>query len=90
MRRRTEIILEVERTWISRGQGGPVFGWCGGCAKEAWMLKPEQAALITYQNTRTIYRRIEAGQVHYTEGRDGLLLVCLESVQDSQERQDRR
>jgi hypothetical protein len=33
-----------------------------------------------YVDTRTIYRRIDAGALHFAETSDGLALVCLNSV----------
>jgi len=39
------------------------------------MLKPEEAAAIARVNTRTIYRWIEAGEIHHVENADDVL-VC--------------
>jgi len=44
------------------------------------MCTPEEAAVLTHVSTRTIYRRVEAGRVHFTETAEGLLLVCLNSI----------
>ena len=49
--------------------------WCPACLREVEMLNPEEAAAIAQVNTRTIYRRIESGELHHIESGDDLL-VC--------------
>jgi hypothetical protein len=44
------------------------------------MLAPEQIAAITGTSTRDIYRRVEAGELHFTETESGVLLICLDSL----------
>jgi hypothetical protein len=44
------------------------------------MLTPEAAARRAGTDTRTIYRRIEAEEVHYRESEGGGLLVCARSL----------
>lgn len=50
--------------------------WCGECAGEVPLLTPEEAALATGVGARAVYRLVEAGQIHFMETADGLLLVC--------------
>jgi hypothetical protein len=45
------------------------------------MFTPDQAALIANVSSRTIYRRVEAGEMHYTETAEGFLLVCANSLE---------
>jgi hypothetical protein len=40
------------------------------------MTVPENAAQLLGITPREIYRRIEAGSLHFTEGANGSLLVC--------------
>ena len=43
------------------------------------MLPPEEAAVLTSVGTRTLYRWVEAGRIHFAEVPDGAqqrLLVC--------------
>lgn len=47
------------------------------------MLTPEEAAQLAEITTRTIYRRAEAGRVHFTETADGALLICCNSLDGS-------
>jgi len=49
--------------------------WCEECGIEVDMLNPEEAAAIAQVSTRTIYRWIEAGEIHHVETQE-CLLVC--------------
>jgi len=44
------------------------------------MLAPDAAAAIASVSTRTIYRWIEAGELHFQENPDRRLLVCSASL----------
>jgi hypothetical protein len=59
---------------------------CEVCANpQVAMLAPEVAAALAGISLRTIFKMVEAGQVHYLEQADGLLLVCPNSLlQDSE------
>ena len=65
---------------IRQAPAGAARAWCADCAAEVWMLRPEQAAGLTGASTRAIYRRAEAGLLHFAETVDGLLLVCPKSL----------
>ncbi len=45
------------------------------------MLTPDQAATIASVSSRMIYRRVEAGEMHYLETPEGHLLVCANSIE---------
>ena len=42
---------------------------------------PDEAAELGHVSTRTIYRWIEAETLHFTETSEGLLMICLDSLQ---------
>jgi len=44
------------------------------------MVTPEEAAALAQTTTRDIYRRVEAGELHFTERPEGALLLCLNSL----------
>lgn len=44
------------------------------------MVTPERAAAIAGVTVRTINRWVEAESVHFTETRNGLLLLCVYSL----------
>jgi hypothetical protein len=47
------------------------------------MATPEVIAVLAGVSTRTVYRLLEAKRLHFIEGRDGTLLVCLASLPDA-------
>jgi hypothetical protein len=53
--------------------------WCGECATPMVMMPPEQASTVCLQTTRTIYRLVEAGRIHFTDGPEGVM-VCPASL----------
>ena len=79
-RRRTTVTVELSEVLVIRKPGGSVLAWCPGCVAETVMLRPEAAAVLTGLSTRTIYRGVEAGRVHFAETSEGSLLVCLNSL----------
>lgn len=45
------------------------------------MVTPDEAAQLWNVSTRTIYRRIENGQLHFTETERGFSLICIPSLE---------
>lgn len=80
MKRRTEILLEVTQLLVIKRGGRTGLVWCESCARDVPMISTERAAIIARQNTRTIYRWVEAGRLHFTEKPSGQLLICLNSL----------
>lgn len=56
------------------------IAWCEECGGRGEVLTAEEAARRASTNTRAIYRRVEAAQVHYAETEDGSLLICARSL----------
>lgn len=44
------------------------------------MVAPEQAAMLSQIPIRMIFRWVETGLVHYKEGHNGSIIVCLKSL----------
>ena len=86
-KRRIEINIDRQRLFVfkRRGLAGPE--WCGDCGRKVQMLTPDQAATIANVSSRTIYRRVEAGEMHYLETAEGRLLVCANSIELNQTRE---
>jgi hypothetical protein len=81
-KKRTEITIEItELMLVKSPRGRPAQKWCPGCAEEVAMVTPEQAAVIGEVSTRTIYRWIEEGNLHFIEGPDRSMLVCPNSLE---------
>jgi hypothetical protein len=81
MRRRTEITIEAHRILVLRRPRRSLLAGCAICAGDS--LMPDEAATLARVDTRTIYRWIEADQIHFTETAEGQMLVCLSSLSDN-------
>jgi hypothetical protein len=78
-KKRTEITIETERMlFVSSPKR--VVTWCAACGARADMVPVDEAAILARVNSRTIYRWVEAEQLHSSETPQGLLLVCLNSL----------
>jgi len=44
------------------------------------MVSADEAAVIARVSPRTIYRWIEAGEIHFEESSEGLMLICPNSL----------
>jgi len=44
------------------------------------MIMPDEAVMLAHVSARTIYRWVEAEQLHFTETPEGCLLVCPNSL----------
>ena len=80
-KRRIEITVEKRRLIVLRRAPAPILDWCADCGEQVAMLTPDQAAAIASVSSRMIYRRVEAGEMHYLETPEGHLLVCANSIE---------
>ena len=79
--RRTERTIEIHEFYAIRTASGALPALCGDCPQgDAIMLTPDHAALLSHVPTRTIYRLVEAGSIHYREMPNGSLIVCVRSL----------
>ena len=79
--RRTEKTVEIHEFYVVRSASGSLPVLCLECSTgDAIMIAPEQAAAMSQVPVRTIYRWIETGVIHYKEGPNSALLVCLKSL----------
>jgi hypothetical protein len=80
-KKRTEIFTETQVELEIRGRTrklSPV--WCAECGAAVELAPPDVAALVAEVSARAIFGWVEAGRVHFTETKDGALLVCLNSL----------
>jgi hypothetical protein len=76
-KRRIEITVERRRLIVQSGRSvSGTAAWCAACGGRVRMLSPDEAALVAGITLRTIFRRVEGGQVHFTETAEGQLLIC--------------
>lgn len=78
-RKRTEITVETSLLIFRLGTNQfPV--WCIECSSPVQLITPEEAAVLAGVSTRSIYRRVERGQLHFVETEAGKLLICPNSL----------
>jgi hypothetical protein len=65
---------------VRRPHGTSIRAWCQSCAREVEMISPEEAACASGTTTLAIYRRSEAGEIHFLETAEGALLICPNSI----------
>ena len=53
---------------------------CDRCTKPSGMITPDEAAALCEVSTRTIYRWLESGAIHFSETASEGLLICLSSL----------
>jgi len=78
-RRRTEITVETHRVLSIRRRAPLPRSWCEQCCREVERVTPDEAAAISRVKPRAIYRRLEAGDLHFIED-GGVLWICFQSL----------
>lgn len=80
IKRRTEINVETCQVLVIRRPGRAVAAWCNECGEQTRMLTLDEAIALSGASSREIHRRVEAGEIHFTETAEGFLLICLPSL----------
>lgn len=76
-----KIYIERERTLtIRRTNGGQLLKFCETCRTESPFVSVDEAAALVGASALQIFRRIEAGKIHFEETVAGSLLVCFASL----------
>jgi uncharacterized Zn finger protein len=78
MKSKTRKVITVEawRKTIVRRHAPTIYARCGQCGIETRMFSPEEYARLENTTTRIVYQRIENGDCHFIETKEGELLVC--------------
>jgi hypothetical protein len=84
--RTTEITLMTSEVVVIKRRGRSVLGWCANCDREVRLVGPEEAVALSGVSARAIYRLVEAGRVHFIERPDGVILICIDSLANSTEK----
>jgi hypothetical protein len=74
------MVVEHDEIILVRRRWGAVRMWCKQCGEQVSMLRVEDASTLAGTTTRTIYRWIEAGRLHFAESDKGLVLICAQSL----------
>ncbi|MFL6231048.1 MAG: hypothetical protein ACJ741_19910 [Pyrinomonadaceae bacterium] len=72
--------MERHRVLAVGGKQASVSAWCAACGAVVEMLTAEEAARRAATSVRDVFRRVEAGEVHYAETPQGHLLICARSI----------
>ena len=80
--RRVRITIQTERVLMTSTQGG-LYSLCAACGDNVRMVTIDQAASLARLSSCEIYREIEAGMLHFTEMSGGSVLVCFNSLSNS-------
>jgi hypothetical protein len=80
LRRRVTVTVEKREISISASQTVREQAYCERCGREVTMLSVALAASLAGVSERLLYQRVEAGQAHFVERPNGLLLICSESL----------
>lgn len=81
-RKRTRVTYEVHEVTVTRllNSDGLFHGLCEECGSTSRISLPDLDSKITGLGSREIFRRIEAGTIHFRESSEGAGFICLESV----------
>jgi len=78
---RTRITIQTERVLVMGHRS--LYGLCIECGDEVRMATIDQASAMVGVSSREIYREIESGNLHFMETPKGSVLVCFNSLNDS-------
>jgi excisionase family DNA binding protein len=53
---------------------------CDRCTEPSGMITPDEAAALCEVSTRTIYRWLESGAIHFSETTGEGILICLSTL----------
>ena len=80
IRRKILVTRETHELLVFTRPGRPERAGCEGCAAVVEMVSLEEAAAASGATALTIYRRADAGELHFAETPEGALLICLLSL----------
>jgi hypothetical protein len=80
IKRTTEITIERSRVVAAGPSRIQIIGLCPECSAEVRLISPEGAARLSGVRVREIYRRVEAGRAHFIETGEGMVFICIESL----------
>lgn len=76
---RTTITIQTERFLVMSARKD-LYGFCSACGDEVRMVTIDAAATLSRLSSREIYREVEAGMLHFIETAEGSILVCFNSL----------
>jgi len=79
---RLELFFEQRETWRVRRADDVESRSCPYCVEDSPMIAAENLAAAMNESPRTIYKRIDGGDVHFVETAELQVLVCLNSYSE--------
>ena len=76
----TKFTIECERTYIFRNSDRQEQRWCETCGMEVPMMTLAEAGKEFCLTDLVIYQLLDLGGVHFIEGAEGRLFICLSSL----------
>ena len=70
----TRQVVIINRPFVSPQQR------CDRCTEPSGMITPDEAAALCEVSTRTVYRWLETGAIHFSETVGEGLVICLSSL----------
>jgi hypothetical protein len=80
IKRTAEITIERSRLVAATRPRLQKIARCPRCLAEARLITPEEASSLSGVSVREIFRRVEAGRIHFIETSEGLLFICANSL----------
>lgn len=80
IKRKTAVVVKKHQLTTVHLTRPPIRAWCGSCRVEVLMLTVDEASALAQTDARNIFRRVEAGELHFSETERGALLVCAASL----------
>jgi hypothetical protein len=77
---RTEVFIETSEILIIKRNRTFVRSWCEDCGREVSMLPPQEAALLTGYDVKTIYSMMENQHTHFCYLKSETPYICLRSL----------
>lgn len=85
-RARIETAFEIARVFVFGSNWRDRTAWCCKCGSFVPMVTSLDAATLDKTTGVEIFRRAEAGELHYNVTDDGALLICLSSLLETSQR----
>jgi len=76
---RIEITVDTDEVLAIRRPAVVILAWCSKCSARVRMITVDEAAAAASVSPRVIYRRLEAGRIHFTETIHDVL-ICANSI----------
>ncbi|MGI8410465.1 MAG: hypothetical protein ACR2M8_11395 [Pyrinomonadaceae bacterium] len=70
----------LETILIRRSENSARVFWCADCGGDTVWLNVAETSCLCGSSVREIFRRVEAGSVHFQETADRQLLICERSL----------